>query len=98
MLQDYSTVVGALVVALVGGYVVSNTQYGAKSIFIPLVGYKDGDKLNSYNDYGYYWSCKVNADADDAEMLRVMPGISPVSSRLWISRYLGLPVRAVCPK
>lgn len=82
----------------VGGYVVSNTQYGAKSIFIPLVGYKNGDKLNSYNDYGYYWSCKVNTDADDAEMLRVMPGTSPVSSRLWMSRYLGLPVRAVCPK
>ena len=75
----------------VTGYQV--TGKNGNSIFLPAAGYRDGAKLNSTGDYGYYWSSTpYSSNSQYAYRLRFYSGGRGTS---WRSRHYGQSVRPV---
>ncbi len=72
------------------------TGPNGNSIFLPAAGYSVADNLLSAGDYVNYWSSSLNLDDDDYAYLLYFDS----DGSFWFNfgnRYLGRPVRAVCP-
>lgn len=88
----------------VGGFLFTSVKkgYEGNSLFIPLAGMKDYDKIRFKDQYGYYWCNELYYDSTNKKYH------SNESYALWLehlevdnklvdfrTRYLGLPIRPV---
>lgn len=75
----------------VGGFLVKS-NINSNSLFLPLCGCCDGSKSNCY---GHYWSSSLRADHPvSAYSLYFFSGHTSIKSTY---RYIGCPIRPVCP-
>ena len=90
----------------VGGFLFTSIKkgYEGNSLFIPLAGMKDYEKLRFQEQYGYYWCNELYYDdinkkyiSTDASVLW-LEHLEEVDNKLvdFRTRYLGLPIRPVC--
>lgn len=95
----------------VGGYLFTSLRKGheGNSIFLPMAGMKDQDRVRFAEDYGYYWCNSLSTSSTVDNKGQIIISTSTVeSSVLWLehldfdnhvimsrTRYLGLPIRPV---
>lgn len=83
---------------LVRGCRISNKKSG-KSIFLPSVGRVDGQRIESYGSYGYYWTSSLTRGGVNGPAGSYFIGIEGTVEDVneWTcGRFYGMPVRPVC--
>ena len=94
----------------VGGYLFTSVRkgYEGNSVFFPMSGMKDIDKIRFAKDYGYYWCNSLSTSSTVVEG-EIIVSVSTIEANvLWLehldvdnhlvlsrTRYLGLPIRPV---
>lgn len=78
-----------------GVYGYKVTGPNGKSIFLPAVGYRIGDKYYNIGLSGYYWSNSLDTDCNNNALYIVFSGDTYGWGRFY-ERYVGLCVRPVC--
>ena len=74
-----------------------NVLESAGAVFLPCTGYFDDEfGIVNRNNYGYYWSASTEED-DFYDAYSIFFGDSEINTGNYFYRYLGYPVRLVCP-
>ena len=82
------------------GFLITSTieGYEKNSIFLPIAGVKDFDRILYGTRYGFYWTTDLReGDPTNAYIIRIMhdDGVNDLQANITHERYIGLNVRPV---